>query len=68
LEVPEMIRCVLCMPEGVEGRVCSLEVLEVIRCVLLCMLAAVDGGFCLLEVPKVKCCVLGTLDAGGCGG
>src|SRR5436189_303169 len=35
------------MPEAVEGRLCSVEVLEVLeamRCVLLCMLEAVEGG------------------------
>jgi len=57
-----VIRCVLlCMMEGIEGRLCSLEVLEVLevmRCVLLCKLEAVAGGFCLLEVPEVIRCVL----------
>jgi len=50
-DVPEVIRCVLhCMPEGVEGWLCSLEVLEVIYCVLLCMLEGVEGRLCSLEV------------------
>jgi len=32
LEVPEVIRCMLlCMPEAVEGRLCSLEDCEVPR-------------------------------------
>ena len=44
------MRCVLlCMPEAVEGRICLLEVSEVIRGVLLCMLEAVEGRLCLLE-------------------
>ena len=49
----EAIRCVLLRTlEAVEGRLCLLEVLEVIRRVL-CMLEAVEGEICLLEVLKV---------------
>ena len=39
------------MLQAVEGRLCTLEVLEVMRRGL-CMLEAVEGGLCLLEVPK----------------
>ena len=55
------------MPEAVEGRLCSMEVLEVvgvpevIRCVLLRTLEAEEGALCLLdvlEVPEVMRCVL----------
>src|SRR6266480_3226414 len=60
--VPEVMRCVLlCMLEGVEGRLCLPEVPEVMRCVLLCMLEAVVGRLCLpkvLEVSEVVHCVL----------
>src|SRR5436190_1286903 len=40
------------MVEGMEGRLCSLEVLEVpevMRCVLFCRLEAVGGGWCFLD-------------------
>ena len=40
--------CALCMLEIVEGGLCLLEVLGVMRCVLLCM----------LEVPETMRCVL----------
>ena len=44
------MRCVLlCMLEAVDGTLCMLEVLEVMRRVL-CMLGTVEGGLCLLEV------------------
>ena len=36
--------------DAVEGELCLLGVMEVMRCVLLCTLEAVDGGICLLEV------------------
>ncbi len=59
--LPEaMRRVLLCMLEVVEGRLCLLEVLEVMRC----MLETSEGGLCLLEVlemPKaweVMRCVL----------
>ncbi len=38
---------------AVEGRLCLLEVPEVIRCVLLCTLETVEGRVCLLEVLEV---------------
>ncbi len=47
----EVIRCVLlCM---LEGRLCLLEVLEMMRRVLLWMLEAMAGEVCLLEVFEV---------------
>jgi len=57
------------MLEVVEGRLCLLEVLEVIRRVL-CMLEAVEGEICLLEVLELlggdaPCAAL---HAGGRGG
>ena len=42
-----MRRVLLCMLEAVEGEICLLDVLEVMRCVLLCMLEAVEGMRCL---------------------
>ena len=52
------------MLEAVEGDVCllgALEVLKMMRCVLLCTLEAVEGEVCLLgvlEVLEVMRCVL----------
>ncbi len=43
--------------EAVEGELCLLEELEVMRRMLLCILEAVEGGLCLLEVPEVIRCV-----------
>ena len=49
-----MTSCVLlCKLEAVEGALCLLEVLEVMRRVLLRILEAVEGALCLLEVPEV---------------
>jgi len=54
----------LCMLEAVEGRLCLLEVLEVldvpevIQCVPLWMLEAVEAEGCLLEVPELMRCTL----------
>src|SRR6266480_4528533 len=54
----EVIRCVLlCMREALEGGLCLLEALEVMRRVL-CMLEGVEGELCLLEVLEVMPCVL----------
>ena len=62
------MRCVLhCILEPVQGGLCLLEVLEVMRfvlhgvlggmrCVLHCMLEPVQGGLCLLEVLEVMEC------------
>ncbi len=55
----------LCTLEAVEGELRSLEVLEVMRCVLLRILDAVEGALCLLEAPEVIRC--DTLYAGDCG-
>ena len=44
-----------------EDELCSLEVLEVMRCVLLYILEDVEVEFCLLEVLEVlevMCCVM----------
>ena len=55
------------MPDAVEGRICLIEVLDVldvpkaIRCVLLRMPEAVEGRLCLpevWEVPEAMRCVL----------
>src|SRR5437762_2264797 len=58
----------LCMLEAVEGELCLLKVLEVMRCVLLCMLEAVEGGLCLLEVLEVLevMCLVQVCMLGGC--
>ncbi len=46
LEVPEVMCCTLLyMLEAVEGELCLLEVLEVMRCVLLSS-EFVEGGHC----------------------
>ena len=51
--MPEVIRyALLCKLEAVEGRLCLLEVVEVMRPVL-CMLEAVEGELRLLEVSEV---------------
>ena len=72
VEVVEVMHRVLCMSEAVEGRLCPLEVpevlevQEVIRCVLLRILAAVEGRLCLLEELEVlevmRCGLLGMLE------
>ena len=53
MEVSEVMRRVLlCMLEAVEGELCLLEVLGVLRVlrrVLLYMLEAVEGVLCLLD-------------------
>jgi len=54
-------RCVMCMPEAVEGGFCSPEV---IRCKLLCMLEVVEGKVCLLEA--IRCALLCTLEGRLC--
>jgi len=36
----------------VECELCSLEVLEIMRCVLLCILEGVEGGLGSLEVSE----------------
>ena len=38
------------MLEAVDGELCLLAVLEVMRRMLLCILEAMEGGLCLLEV------------------
>ena len=46
-----MLFCMLlCILEAAEGKLCLLEVLEVMRCVLLCILEAVEAELCLPEV------------------
>lgn len=42
-----------CMLEAVEDELCSLEVLDVVRGVLLCTLEPVEAEFCLLKLPEV---------------
>ena len=58
LEVPEGLelirRVLLCMLEAVEGELCLLEVLEVMRSMLLrSILDAAEGRLCSLEVLEV---------------
>ena len=55
--MPKVMSCVLLwMLEAIEGRLCSLEVVEVTRRVF-CKLEAVEGEVCFLEVldaPDVR--------------
>jgi len=69
-----MCRVLLCMLEAVEGQLCLLVAMKVMRCVLLCMLEAVEGELCLLEVLEVLAvleamrCMILCRYAVGCGG
>ncbi len=61
----------MCVLDAVEGRLCLLEVPEVIRLVLLCMPEAVESQLCLsemLEVLETMRCMLLCRFAGGWGG
>ena len=74
--MPEAIcGALLCMLDVVEGKLCSLEVLEVLDvpemiCVArLCMLDVVEDKLCSLEVLGIGGDTLrATLYAGRCGG
>ena len=48
-----LLRMLLCMLEAVGGELCSLDVLEAMRCMLLRMLDAVEDGLGF-RVSKVK--------------
>ena len=57
-----VMRCMLrCMLEAVEGRLCLLEMLEVLevleamRCVLFCMLEAVEGELSFSGFRNFRC-------------
>jgi len=58
----------LCTLEIVKSGLCSLEVLEVMCCVLPRMLEAVKGELCLLEVFKLLEEMHRMLYTGGGGG
>jgi hypothetical protein len=64
----------LCILEALDGRLCLLEVPEVMHCVLLCMLEVVESELCLLEMLLlcISCYLifvpLGSLGEGLAGG